>query len=172
MNKKGGDKLISVYWFLILVIIAGGVVAMANIFYSSPYDVRNLESEILSRKIADCLVHGGEINPELISGESFKPFFKDHFLEVCNFTFEKKTEFEKDAYFTEIKFYTQNNLEKAVFEISEGNLNWIGDCDFEKTDNEKLVRCSKNGFYAISENGKIFFIDILTIVRKTEQNVN
>ena len=54
MNCKG-NKILSVYWFAILIIVAVGIVAMVVVFYGKPYDVRKIEGEILINKIADCL---------------------------------------------------------------------------------------------------------------------
>lgn len=170
-NKRGGDKLISVYWFLILIIIAGGVVAMVNVFYGSAYDVREVEAEILSRKVADCLVHGGEMDQRLITGGVFRESFRDNFMELCKLTFEKKEEFDKDEYYLEVNFYRLSNLKTSDWLIVEGNLNWKGDCDFQEEENERLVKCSQNKFYATDKEDRVYMVDILSIVRKTEQNV-
>jgi len=172
MNKRGGDKLISVYWFVMLVIIAGGIVAMVNIFYGSAYDVRIPESEILSRKVADCMVHGGEIDLRLVSNGVFKESFRDNFLDSCDITFEKKGEFDEDEYYIEVNFFKQSNLKTAFWTIMEGNLNWKEDCNFKDKDQEKLVKCSQNKFYAADDKRNLYRVDILSIVRKTEQNVN
>jgi len=81
-KNKRGDKLISVYWFIILTIIAGGIVLMANAFYSTPYDVRNAEAKILSEKVADCIYFGGIMNKDLIASTgAFKKEFDDNFYD-------------------------------------------------------------------------------------------
>ena len=51
LNKKGTDKIISVYWFTILFIVAGAIVYMAAAFYGEPYDVREIEANILINQI-------------------------------------------------------------------------------------------------------------------------
>ena len=58
MNKRG-DKVLSIYWFAILFIVAGAIVYMASNFYSTPFDVRAVESTALSDQIANCVTSGG-----------------------------------------------------------------------------------------------------------------
>ena len=42
MNRRG-EKYLSVYWFVILAIVAGGIIAMVFVFYGKPYDIREIE---------------------------------------------------------------------------------------------------------------------------------
>ena len=32
MNKKGTDKILSIYWFVVLTLVAGGIFAMVYVF--------------------------------------------------------------------------------------------------------------------------------------------
>ena len=57
-NKKG-DKLISVYWFVILFIVAGAIAYMTVSFYGEPYDIREAEAYALTNKVARCLSEAG-----------------------------------------------------------------------------------------------------------------
>jgi len=41
-NKRGMEKIVSIYWFAILIIVAGGIIYMVSIFYGDPYDVGQL----------------------------------------------------------------------------------------------------------------------------------
>ncbi len=171
-NKKGSNKLISIYWFAILVIIAGGVVMMVNVFYSSPYDVREAEAEILSAKVADCLVKGGEINKLLTSPTgAFRESFKDNFMKFCSLNFDVEGEFERPEYYVEVGFYTEGDLEREKFKLIEGNLNWKKDCNFKDKNQEKLVKCVENDFYAVDSTQGVYLIKILSIVGKSDQNV-
>ena len=69
-NKIGADKILSVYWFAILFIVASGIFAMVYIFYGSPYDVRDIESNALKMQIANCLSQGGYF-AEKVNWEKF-----------------------------------------------------------------------------------------------------
>jgi len=84
MDKRGTDKILSLYWFAILVIIAGGVAGMVYFFYDSPYDVREIEANLMIDRIADCLSSQGRINSEIIQNGNFDSNFKESFLEKCH----------------------------------------------------------------------------------------
>ncbi len=66
-NKNGADKILSIYWFAILFIIATGIFAMVYVFYKTPFDVRGIESEILASRIAECVSQQGKIDSQWIS---------------------------------------------------------------------------------------------------------
>jgi N-acetyl-anhydromuramyl-L-alanine amidase AmpD len=83
MDKRGADKFLSIYWFLILFLVAGAMVYMAFLFYGSPYDVRNVEGQILGDRIADCLTSRGYLNDNIFSAD-----FKDNFLAECHINFD------------------------------------------------------------------------------------
>ena len=61
-NKTGADKILSVYWFAILFIVASGIFAMVYVFYNSPFDVRNAEADALGNQIASCILQNGKIS--------------------------------------------------------------------------------------------------------------
>ncbi|SRR6056297_3025042 len=171
-KSKKGDKLISVYWFAILVIVAGGIVMMVNSFYSSPYDVREIEAEILATKVADCIYPGGEMNKMLTSPTgTFRESFKDDFMDICSLNFDVEGEFQRPDYYVEVGFYLDGNLDRKKFEIIEGNLNWKEDCNLDGGKQEKLVKCVEKEFYAADSTKNIYLVKILSIVGKAEQNV-
>jgi len=60
-NKRGAEKVLSVYWFVILLLVAGGVFAMVYNFYHHPYDVREIEANLMINTVADCVSTGGKI---------------------------------------------------------------------------------------------------------------
>ena len=170
-NKKGADKLISVYWFAILIIIAGGIVLMVNSFYSSPYDVREVEAEILAQKVADCVYYGGEINPFLNSNGIFRDEFRDNFLDRCNLDFGVVEGFEEIDYFVYLNFLENGDEKLSRFEIKKGNLNLENDCYVENVKKEKLSTCVKKDFLLESPQGKLYLVKIISVVRKIEENV-
>lgn len=166
-NKTGAEKILSVYWFAILVLVAGAIVFMVSIFYGNPYDVREIETGILANNIADCLSENGNLKYELDSN------LKDNFLEICNLNFEN----DKDEYYVEVEFYNFDNPENPLdFKIIEGNVNL-------KTFNKiagasKSVFKSEKSFYVLNkkEKGKYklpkeLIVKINSIIRKTEKNV-
>jgi len=127
VNKKGEEKIVSVYWFIILLLVATGIIIMVNIFYNSPYDVRLIEAEILSENVANCISEGGKINDNLLFGGIFKEEFRDHFEDHCSLDFNAKNEFEELQYYLEINFSDKKNSRNSLFEIKKGNPNFKGD---------------------------------------------
>ena len=163
------DKLISVYWFLILFLAAAAVVYMVSNFYSYPIDVREVEANILTEKVADCLAYGGQINPALISEGKFDVQFKEGFLKECGLNFD--TEFDGEQYYVDVEIYDSLESKDAVFFIEEGNLNLATNCEIQKDKAiEKLATCVNQRFYTVAGD-KQYFIDIKSAVRKAEKNV-
>lgn len=176
-NKRGTEKVVSVYWFAIIVIISGGVFAMAYSFYSTPYDIREIEGGILADKIADCISNQGRLNSNLFIDEEFNTNFSDDFSNLCKFNLKTENEYswsETPQYFIEVSFYNVTNTENHIFIIQEGNLNYRGDCFIENEsgkDYSRLVKCNEERLYALDYNGKQYLIKILVAVNKAEKNV-
>ena len=166
-KSKKGMEVMSVYWFLMLAIIAGGIFAMVYIFYGTPLDVRELEARILSNKIADCVSYGGRINPNIISEGNFS--MENNFFEECHLNFGSE-EWEDEQYATEIYFYKLEDTENSVFSIKEGNNQFVPFCALETAD-KNLVECLEKSFYSLDELNYQYIIKILTVVRKSEKNV-
>lgn len=168
MNKKGADKMLSVYWFAILIIVAGGIFAMVTLFYSHPIDVREVEAGLLLNKVADCISWGGEINSNLLSSGRFSEEFKKNFLQECSLNFN--SEFKELQYYASVDFYKFDFQNESIFNIVEGNKNIKEDCKFEE-DYEKVSKCVERSFYALDEGDNQYLIKILTVVKKSEKNV-
>jgi len=172
INKKG-DKLLSIYWFAILVIVAVGVVLMVNSFYGKNYDVRKQESEILGQKVADCIYFGGEFNPLLLNNQGgFREDFKDNFLEKCSLNLTINEEFKRPPYYFEVEFFLEEDLRKSSLLISEGNKNWKSDCDVSVSGKSKLATCFNQEFFAKLNSDSVYLIKVLSIVGKVEENTN
>jgi len=165
MNNRG-DKLISVYWFAILILVAGGIIAMVLIFYGAQYDVREIEGEIMNNKISDCISYKGLINENV-----FEKNYQDNLLKNCHVTFNVEESWTDIQYYFDVKIFGIENIDETVAEFSEGNKNLISSCEIANENYEKLAKCSNGKFYAIGEENKQYLIQILSIVRKSEKNV-
>jgi hypothetical protein len=167
-NCKGGTEIISIYWFAILIIIAGGVFLMVYNFYGAPYDVRELESRILMNQVADCVSYNGKINPNLIMGETFAS--QEKFLENCHLNFSSSDQLGQ--YYSEVNFYSLNDLDNPIVTLRKGNKDLTGDCVLQTEKKyEKLAQCTNGEFYSVDNANNQYLIKILTIVRRTEENV-
>ena len=172
INKKGGGKIITMYWFVILIIVAGGIFAMVYSFYNYPYDVRELEGEIMINHIADCLSSQGNLTSELFNEEGFSQNFSKDFLENCHLNFEVEESWEKEPqYYFRVNFYNAANLENSVFEISKGDNKLIADWNIqEEKEYKRTAKGVEDSFFSF--NGEnLYLIKILTIIKKAEKNV-
>jgi len=84
MNKRGGEKLLSIWWFLVLGLVGMGIVLGVILFFSADINVKKIESEILTERILNCVIDQGS----LIDFENLdfyetcginKDFFNDEF---------------------------------------------------------------------------------------------
>ena len=161
-NKKATEKVLSVYWFVILILVAGGVFAMVYNFYQHPYDVREIEANFLINHVADCIATGGIINEIVFEAE-----FTNNFMEVCRLTFEPEKDFEIEQYYLNVEVTGDR-----VVNIEEGNKNLISSCGFEKEiEEERIAKCVEREFFSLDSSGNVYSTKITSIVRKTEKNV-
>ncbi|MBI2004527.1 hypothetical protein HYS72_03635 [Candidatus Pacearchaeota archaeon] len=170
-NKNGAEKIISIYWFAILILIAGAVVAMVSLFYGTPYDVREAEANIMVNKAVNCLSENGKLNSELFNeNKSFNENF--NLKEKCGFIFETESKSERGEYFLEADFYNPENDEK-ILSISEGNSNLYTDCKIAEGEKgyKRLSKCVDREFYSLDSESQVYKINILSAIKKTEKNV-
>jgi hypothetical protein len=168
-NKRGSDKILSVYWFAILLIVAGGIVGMVYVFYGTPYDVREIEARVLTNQIADCVSYEGKIDSGLIlNGAATKD---NNFLERCHLIFNS-SEWKEDQFYTEVKIYKLNDLDNSILDLIKGNNNLAVSCAVqENKQQETLATCLKQSFYSLDSLNNQYIIKILTAVKKAEKNV-
>jgi hypothetical protein len=170
-KNRRGDKIISVYWFVVLVIVAGGIFGMVYIFYGTPYDVREVEANVLINKIADCVSYAGRINTNLIYNGQINQKTGEDFLKECHLNFKSK-EWQDEQYYIEVNIYRLENLDNPVLSIDAGNKNWLSSCILQKNkEMEKLAKCVRKSFYSLDDKNGQYIIKILGVVRKTEKNV-
>jgi hypothetical protein len=169
--KRGAEQMLSIYWFAILIIVAGGIFAMVSVFYSHPSDVRIIESNLLLNHVADCLSWNGQINPGLLSKGNFSEEFKENFLSKCSLNFEAEREWEVPQYYIQINFYKFDFQNNSVFEIVQGNKNLKEDCKIENNEDfGKISKCVERIFYSLDSDKNQYLIKILSVVKKTEKN--
>ena len=113
-NKKGAEKIISVYWFAILIIVAGGIAYMVYSFYGSPYDVRQIESDILANKVAECISEEGQL-------KNIDENYRNDFLKICSLNFETRD--DEIQFYLEVIFLDFNSGQEIEPPIIQGNIN-------------------------------------------------
>jgi len=148
-NKKAGEKILSIWWFFVLVIIAGGVVIGVTMFYVGDSDVRGLEADVLASKILDCIVESGEIDMEIS---------KENIFEKCNLN--KEILDESGNYYVNISVFREDNsLEK---EIRFGANIFEKDCKIrEKVIAPDFAVCSEKSVFVFDRDNKKLKLNVL-----------
>jgi uncharacterized protein involved in tolerance to divalent cations len=169
INNKRGDKILSAYWFAVLLIVAGGIFAMVYVFYGVPYDTRSIEAHLLINAVADCISYAGKINSNIAyEGNLIQT---TNFLNQCHLIFNS-SEWDDEQYYTEVNFYKVENPNDSLLTIKKGNNNWISQCAIQEEKTSKnLVQCSTKLFYSLDDSNNQYLIKILGVVRKSEKNV-
>jgi hypothetical protein len=188
MNKQGDEKILIMYWFAVITIVAVAVVSMTFIFYKSRYDIQGVEAKILSDRIADCIVQGG-ITQEFF----FDSDFQQRFSELCKIDFGT----ESEKYFVRISLYDFDSCSreggsascsKILREVSSGNnaLDFLCAAQLRRAKGD-LPTCTQRWIYALgalpeqaSEKAREraqtiipkeqFMIRITSIVNKIHEN--
>jgi len=172
LNKKGTEKVVSVYWFTILVLVAGGIWAMTNAYYNHPYDIREVEARVLSNQVADCLSQKGILNSNLFDANgNLKTGFD--LEKECHLNFQVEDVYDwrtRSQYYIEINFLDANKSLLSANSTGEPSIK--SDCeDIQKVKTYGLASKCNNARIYSTYNGKQFLIDIFTGVKKTEKNV-
>lgn len=132
MNKKGGEKYLSLWWvFIVIVIVGGGIILGVFMFYGGNADVRALEANSLLIKVKDCLNQRGF----LIDGAMKEEF---DILKKCGL--EKEAFIGNSVFYLRVSFFNQQ--EKIRSDIRIGNFAYEQDCEVAKgVKAEKYPRC-------------------------------
>jgi len=137
ISKRGqlGFSVTTIYRVLMLILISAVILGVSSVAYSHRVDVQDIESMILSREIADCLIDKGVV--DLTSLRS-----SDNLFTHCGFDAEKMKLFFALAL---IKIEGKDDFK---IEGGDSNLIWIRDLfgDTKKTD---LVTKYKPGYFNI-----------------------
>ncbi len=118
MNKKGGEKLLSIWWFLVLAIVGTSIVVAVWIFYGAGVDTRGVEAELLANKVLGCFSQEGYLPKDFLSN-NFSVF------DSCGLS---KTAFDVNGpFYFRVSFFDSsgNKLREDVF---GGNRGYETDC--------------------------------------------
>lgn len=134
-NSKKAN-LLSIWWFVSLIIIALGVAGGVITFYSQTIDVRGIEADIMSDKVISCLFDKSNNNNtffnELKEG-------KIDVLRVCNLN--EQSFREGSDYF--IKVSIKDEKENLINETRYGNNAIEANCEIkEDVEAKKFPTCS------------------------------
>jgi hypothetical protein len=133
---------------------------MTVLFYGKPYDIREMEADILTDKIAECFSKAGYFDEE-INGENF--------LQKCTLNFDMgdiSGEGEGGMYYVEVSVF-EFGEETSFLEIEKGNVNLKLNCGLE---GENFPICLERSFYSIDKEPgeKRYKIKILSVIGNRE----
>lgn len=157
-NKRGAEKILSIWWFFVLAIVGLGIVAGVFIFYSADVDVREIESTSLYDNIVDCIAEQGFLSDGLLK-EDFD-IFKE-----CRLN---KNILNNGYFYIKIKFL--DNAKSSIREdIVIGNNAFKKDCEISLSKDvkaEKFPKCvngSEDFLYYKDNQIKTATLNILTV---------
>ena len=153
MNKKGDEKYLSPWNFVVWAFIGIAVVGGVLIFNASEIDIRTEEARLLSSRLSDCLVSDGLL---------LEDFFDDDFdiFEACSLS--------EDAIDKGILFYFNISiLDMGSDEyIGESVIKGNRDLGLQYALETKFGECSERRVFA-EHNGK----DVLVIIEAGSNNL-
>ena len=157
MNKKAGEKIFSLWWFICLALVGLAVTITTFNYFSSPIDVRSKEVAILQEKILDCIIKNGYLKKEVLS------LSEENFFDFCSLNKESFKEEKNAKLFFHLKIKNETGEEIKKFRL--GEFSYEGEC-LIKQKGKYFPVCSETSFlvnfFNEKENKKeIFIIEIL-----------
>ena len=170
MNKKADERILSIYLFIIYIIVSIGIISGVLVFYGSVLDVREPETDILINKIIDCSVQQGELNEEILN-EKF------NLVDFCRLDFKDNTKLgnEEGQYFVKINLFNFSSCSKnenklicseKIKEISAGRTDFSEFCSLA---GEKIPKCQTKEIYILNSKKK-FLLQIIAGIGKVQAN--
>ena len=155
--KKGGEEYLSPWMFIIWGLIAVFIVAGVLIFYSVETDIRTEEADILTLRIADCIVDSGYLD-EFIFEENFDVFVS------CGLN--KEVIEDTEDFYLYIDVFDASQPEKSLLgePIEKGFKEFKMQCALKEASKvAHAAGCSSKKVYALSktDSSKRFIIEII-----------
>jgi len=158
INRKGDERVLSLYWFILFIIVAVAIVSAVLIFYSYLLDVRGAEASILADKVIDCLSNDGKLNVAKLEEVD-----KNGLESACNLILKDES---KEKY-REMKSQYYIQLEVGGKLIMAGDQDFLAYCGQSSKTNIPI--CFEKKLFVLNNN-EFSSMKIITAVRKVEQN--
>jgi len=155
-NKRGGEKLFSIWWFIILGLVGISVVLGVNLFLSKDIDVRGIESSILSSNVINCISKSNLVSEE----------FFDNDFDIYSYCSLNKKVIEESFY---IQITLSDISGNIIKDFSFGNIDYKQHCEviFQGSNVAKLSAINYPICFYNSEATSYFFED-----KKTKGEIN
>ncbi len=188
MNKQGGEKLLSMWWIFVLVVIGAGIVLGVLIYHSKEINVNEIEADVLSEKIMNCITDNGYLNLNVLkdnfdifqecrleknilginnAGEFYFGIFIYDTGRINSISKNEDTEVYSSVSPNPSKSEGFDERDKLVKNMSFGDLSIQKDCDISMNINAKyFAKCSVKQSYAINENKNLKIMVIAGVNQK------
>ena len=171
INKKAGERVLSIYLFIIYIMVSIGIVSGVVLFYGSGLDVRTAEAGILTDKVIDCLTEQGRLHENILKDNS-------DLLAFCKLNFKDNSGLYQgdEQYGVRVEFFDFNSCNKEgdkivcsneIKKIEAGRNDFLKYCDLK---GDKIPKCDKKEVYVLN-NKEGILIKITGAVGQTDKNV-
>lgn len=150
-NKKAGEKLLTIWWFIVLGVIGGGIGIGVMIYFSATVNTNGVEAGILGERIMNCISENGYLKNNVLNG-SFD-IFKE-----CNID---KRLFEKGSYlYFNVTIY---NKDITLANFIAGDYSLERDCSIaNKISASHFAKCDEKAETILNDKNEIIKIHVLT----------
>lgn len=153
-SKKG--FVLSIWWFIMVIIIASTIYTIVNMFFQSPLDIREMEVNSLINQVSDCIYYAGRFNVNINSFSDTSSINnnrpsdnegnllnevkidKDFLIKNCNLNLFDENHPEEMQYFIQVNVYelktVSNSLDykgNLLTTYSAGNENFKDLCSLQ-----------------------------------------
>ena len=155
-NKKallGSEFVIWFFRFLLLIIIIVMIVAAVTVFYSKQYDIRQIEANILSDELVQCLTDDGVMNESDFNGAFGKCL----------------PNINENEYYINLSIKLANGMKSIYY--GKKDLELI--CQLKKIKLQYPPACVKQRYYVVFDNGEernSANFNMLIAIAKLEKN--
>lgn len=166
LRNKKAEKLLSIWWFLVIIVVFGAIVAGVYLFFSTDIDIREAESAILSDRISNCLASNGYLEEEFLE-EDFDLF------EYCGLD---ENVLDSSKFFVKVEIFNETGNEIKKFESGAKALE--ADCKIwldPEIEAKEYPRCVEKEFgiiYLSEKNKETGKIKIMAVSNQKGRRTN
>lgn len=156
-GKKGDEKILTIWMFVIWIIIGMAIIAGVFWFNGSPLDFREIQSKILADKIAQCIFDNGQLYENYLN--------KD--FELINYCKLNQQMFDKGLIYFNVSTIDRNSGVLLREDIIRGDPNFQIMCGLAVNEkSENLAKCASERYSGIYGNK-----DVLMIINTGSNNL-
>jgi len=150
IGKRGEERYISPYMFIIWALVAFSFITAVFIFYSGDADIRKLEDDVMINIIADCISNDGILKQEvLVEGDMVEGEIIGGYDLIDSCGLDREI-FEVGDFYARVSIFDgEINELREPLEIGESQLEFS--CNFQRK-NDPFSICVKKALFLQSES--------------------